>query len=131
SGAQGGVTPVSKYDHFDKETLERLLEQRDPERQLGLVWEREEIDPDAALNSDFVALELDEQLSHGSVPWDNLMIERDNYDPLRASRMSHAGRIRCIYIGRHDFIQPRKLGERLQSAGTLEIERLRWYDTRG
>ena len=57
---------VSKYDHLDKVELTRLLERRDAERQLGLVWERDDIDVDAAVNDDYVALTLDESLSFGS-----------------------------------------------------------------
>ena len=101
---------MGKYDHLEREHLIRLLERRDAERQLGLVWEREELDPEAALNQDFVALEHDATLSHGDAPWRNLIIEGDNYDALRALRMSHAGRIRCIYIdppyntGNRDFV---------------------------
>jgi adenine-specific DNA-methyltransferase len=74
------------------------------------VWERDDIDPDTAINDDYVALDLDPALSHGDAPWRNLIIEGDNYDALRALRMSHAGRIRCIYIdppyntGNRDFV---------------------------
>ena len=54
---------MSKYDHHDKETLIRLLERRDAERQLGLVWERENEEVrDRAINEDFVAFDLDEKL---------------------------------------------------------------------
>ena len=101
---------MSKYDHLTKEELARLLTRRDTERQLGLVWERDDIDPDAAINDDYVALDLDPAISHGEAPWRNLIIEGDNYDALRALRMSHAGRIRCIYIdppyntGNRDFV---------------------------
>lgn len=101
---------MGKYDHLERDALVRLLERRDAERQLGLVWERDELDPETALNQDFVALEQDETLSHGDAPWPNLIIEGDNYDALRALRMSHAGRIRCIYIdppyntGNRDFV---------------------------
>ncbi|HEX7369225.1 MAG TPA: site-specific DNA-methyltransferase, partial [Rhodanobacteraceae bacterium] len=56
---------MGKYDHLERDALVRLLERRDAERQLGLVWERDELDPDAADNQDFVALEHDENLSHG------------------------------------------------------------------
>jgi len=107
-GRQGGG--VSQYDDLDKDALIRLLQRRDAQRQLGLVWEREEIDPDAALNDDFVALDLDPALSHGEAPWKNLIIEGDNYDALRALRMSHKGAVRCIYIdppyntGNRDFV---------------------------
>lgn len=101
---------MSKYAHLDKDALIRLLERHDAQRQLGLVWEREELDPEAALDEDFVAMDLDEKLSHGEAPWHNLIIEGDNDDALRALRMSHAGRIRCIYIdppydtGNRDFV---------------------------
>ncbi|HEX5953199.1 MAG TPA: hypothetical protein VFY94_08490 [Rhodanobacteraceae bacterium] len=46
---------MGKYDHLERDALVRLLERRDAERQLGLVWEREELDPEAALNQDFIA----------------------------------------------------------------------------
>lgn len=101
---------MGKYDNLDRDSLIRLLERRDQERQLGLVWERDELDADKAINEDFVGLQLDESLSHGDAPWDNLIIEGDNYDALRALRMTHAGRIRCIYIdppyntGNRDFV---------------------------
>jgi adenine-specific DNA-methyltransferase len=102
---------VSQYDHLDKESLIRLLQRRDAQRQLGLVWEREDEDvKDRAINDDFVALDLDPALSHGDAPWRNLIIEGDNYDALRALRMSHKGAVRCIYIdppyntGNRDFV---------------------------
>jgi len=41
---------MSKYDHLDRASLIRLLQRRDAERQLGLVWERDEIEADAARN---------------------------------------------------------------------------------
>jgi adenine-specific DNA-methyltransferase len=106
---------VSKYDDLDRDALIRLLQRRDAQRQLGLVWERDEsaggeLETDAALNNDFVALDLDLDLSHGDAPWRNLIIEGDNFDALRALRMSHRGAIRCIYIdppyntGNRDFV---------------------------
>ena len=57
-----------------------------------------ELAPENAVNGDYVALELVEAFSHGDAPWSNLIIEGDNYDALRALRVSHAGKIRCIYI---------------------------------
>lgn len=50
---------MASYDNLDRDTLIRLLHRRDAERQLGLVWERDEIEADAAINDDFVALDLD------------------------------------------------------------------------
>nr|WP_233511638.1 site-specific DNA-methyltransferase [Luteimonas weifangensis] len=101
---------MGNYDDLDRATLIRLLQRRDAERQLGLVWERDEIEADNALNDDYVALELDPALSHGGAPWDNLIVEGDNFDALRALRASHKGAIRCIYIdppyntGNRDFV---------------------------
>ena len=101
---------MSGYDDLDRDTLIRLLQRRDAERQLGLVWERDDIEADAALNDDYVALDLDPALSHGDAPWDNLIIEGDNFDALRSLRVSHKGAIRCIYIdppyntGNRDFV---------------------------
>ena len=101
---------MSKYDGLENADLIRLLERRDRERQLGLVWERDDLESDQAVNDDFVALTLDATLSHGDAPWDNLIIEGDNFDALRALRMTHAGRVRCIYIdppyntGNRDFV---------------------------
>ena len=98
------------YEHLDRDALIRLLQRRDAERQLGLVWERDEIEAERALNDDYVALALDAGLSHGDAPWRNLIIEGDNFDALRALRMSHRGAIRCIYIdppyntGNRDFV---------------------------
>lgn len=100
----------SKYQDLSKDELVRILERRDSERQLGLVWERDEIDPDGKINDDFVALDLDTALSQGDGPYNNLIIEGDNFDALRHLRMTHAGRIRCIYIdppyntGKKDFV---------------------------
>jgi adenine-specific DNA-methyltransferase len=98
------------YSDLTKEDLIRILQRRDAERQYGLVWERDELEADRALNNDFVALDLVPELSHGDAPWRNLIIEGDNYDALRHLRMTHKGRIRCIYIdppyntGNKDFV---------------------------
>jgi len=110
AAAPSPAKPAGKYDALDREALVRLLERRDAERQLGLVWERDELEADRADHRDYVALGLEPSLSHGDGPWPNLIIEGDNLDALRALRMSHAGRIRCIYIdppyntGNRDFV---------------------------
>lgn len=58
SGKAGGMP---QYDHLSQEELVRLLQARDRRdaTRFGLVWEANEIDRDKALNSDFVALDLD------------------------------------------------------------------------
>lgn len=101
---------ADNYDHYSKEELLRLLRERDRKPKFGLVWERNEIEHDKSLNDDFVALDLDPSLSCGDVPYNNLIIEGDNYDALRYLRMTHAGQVKCIYIdppyntGNRDFI---------------------------
>ncbi|MDX9708753.1 MAG: site-specific DNA-methyltransferase [Trichloromonas sp.] len=101
---------TSKYERYSKEELVRIIEERDRKPKFGLVWERDEIDHDRSLNQDFVALDLLSELSSGAGPWSNLLIEGDNFDALRTLRMTHAGRVKCIYIdppyntGNKDFI---------------------------
>ncbi len=62
-------SPSRRYDHLSREDLIALLHKRDAARRLGLVWERDEIEHEKALNEDFVTLELDESLSHGQAPY--------------------------------------------------------------
>ena len=101
---------TDNYEQYSREELLRLLRERDRKPKFGLVWERNEIEHDKSLNSDFVALDLDPAFSCGDAPYDNLIIEGDNFDALRYLRMTHAGRVKCIYIdppyntGNRDFI---------------------------
>ncbi|NLE43027.1 MAG: site-specific DNA-methyltransferase, partial [Lentisphaerae bacterium] len=103
---------MSKYDHLSHDELVRLLEARDRRdaTRFGLVWEANEIDRDKAVNADFVSLDLQPEHSVGTAPWRNLVIEGDNFDALRYLRMTHAGRVKCIYIdppyntGNRDFV---------------------------
>ncbi len=98
------------YDDYSRDQLLRLLRERDRRPRFGLVWERDEIDHDLSVNNDFVALDWDAKLSCGDGPQRNLIIEGDNFDALRTLRMTHAGRVKCIYIdppyntGNRDFI---------------------------
>jgi adenine-specific DNA-methyltransferase len=101
---------AKKYDHLSREDLIALHQKRDASRKLGLVWERDEIEHEAALNDDFVALDLDESLSVGDGPHRNLIIEGDNFDALRYLNIAYRGRVKCIYIdppyntGNKDFV---------------------------
>lgn len=101
---------ADNYDDYSKDQLVRLLRERDRRPRFGLVWERDEIDHDLSVNNDFVALDWDANLSCGESAQDNLIIEGDNFDALRYLRMTHAGRVKCIYIdppyntGNRDFI---------------------------
>ena len=89
---------AGKYDELSREKLVQLLEKRDRTKKLGLVWERDEIEADRAIDADFVACSIEPTLSDGPMPWRNLVIEGDNFDALRWLRMSFAGRVKCIYI---------------------------------
>ena len=101
---------ADNYEQYSREELVRLLRERDRKPKFGLVWERNEIEHDKSLNDDFVALNFDPTLSCGDAPFENLIIEGDNFDALRYLRMTHAGRVNCIYIdppyntGNRDFI---------------------------
>lgn len=101
---------TDNYNQFSKEELLRILRERDRKPKFGLVWERKEIEHERSLNDDFVALNIDPALSCGDAPFENLIIEGDNFDALRYLRMTHAGRVKCIYIdppyntGNRDFI---------------------------
>lgn len=99
-----------RYNHLSREDLIALMERRDASRKLGLVWERDELEHDAALNDDFVLLHLDKDLSVGAAPFENFLIEGDNFDALRYLQIAYKGRVKCIYIdppyntGNRDFI---------------------------
>ena len=103
-------TPDSPYSSLSREALIDVLRRRDALAHYGLVWERKDIDPDRALNRDFVGFEVDEDQSCGPSPWRNLLIEGDNYDALRALTTHYAGQVKLIYIdppyntGRRDFV---------------------------
>jgi len=97
------------YRDLTHEQLVSLLEARD-RKKFGLVWERDAIEHDRALNSDFVALDELPELRTGEGAKGNLIIEGDNFDALRALRVAYAGKVKCIYIdppyntGNRDFV---------------------------
>lgn len=89
---------ADQYEGLSKEQLIALLRKRDGQKKLGLVWERDEIEADRTLDANFVACAIDPALSDKAAPWPSLVIEGDNFDALRWLRMTHAKRIKCIYI---------------------------------
>ena len=101
---------MSAFDHLSREELIALLEKKQAERKLGLVWERNEIEHEKALSDGFVAMEIDKDLSVGDEPHRNLIIEGDNFDALRYLQLAYKGKVKCIYIdppyntGNKDFI---------------------------
>ena len=54
-----------KYDHLSKEQLVALLEEREKEKRLGLVWERDPalVGCDQSINEQFVTLSYEPALS--------------------------------------------------------------------
>jgi adenine-specific DNA-methyltransferase len=96
TGALVGMT--SKYDGITSDKLIQLLEARDRQKKLGLVWEREDIEADQAVDANFVVCDIENSLCDEPAPWRNLIIEGDNFDALRWLRMGYAQRIKCIYI---------------------------------
>lgn len=56
------------YDSLTKEELIRHLEEATRPPSLGLYWERNRTEHDRAPNDDFVALDLDRELSCGAAP---------------------------------------------------------------
>jgi adenine-specific DNA-methyltransferase len=85
---------LSRYGYLTQEELVALLERRDAtEEKFGLVWERDEVGHEKALNSDFVVLDAEPSLSVGTAPFHNLLIEGHNFDALRYLLMTFAGRV--------------------------------------
>ncbi len=71
------------YSHLSREQLPEILQRRDLDAPYGLVWERDEIEPEANINRDYVGLRLDPALSCGPAPWKNLVVEGDNWELVR------------------------------------------------
>ena len=89
---------MEKYSDLSREQLVSLLLKADREKKLGLVWERDALEADRALEAEFITATLLPELSTDSGSWPNLVIEGDNYDALRWLRMTMSGRIKCIYV---------------------------------
>lgn len=90
-----------RYSDLSHAQLVSLLEKRDRTKKLGLVWERDEIEADRALEAEFIAADLIPDLSDpagGIAGWPNMVIEGDNFDALRWLRMTMSGRVKCIYV---------------------------------
>jgi adenine-specific DNA-methyltransferase len=88
-------------DGLNEQELRRLLLEQMTKQKLGLVWERNAIDDDRALNNDVVLPSLRRDLScneKNGEAFRNLVIEGDNYDSLRLLKSTHANKIRVIYI---------------------------------
>ena len=92
---------LANLDSYSPQELRRLLAEELTKKKLGLNWERNAIEHDAALNADIVLPQLNRTVSHALDAPEaaaNLIIEGDNFDALRLLRATHRGRIRVIYI---------------------------------
>lgn len=88
---------------LNEQELRRLLTEHLAKQKLGLVWERDAIAHDEAVNSEIVLPRLVQELSctgtsGSNSQFRNLIIEGDNFDSLRLLRATHANKIRVIYI---------------------------------
>ncbi|OJZ19436.1 MAG: hypothetical protein BGP21_11560 [Thiobacillus sp. 65-29] len=91
---------LAQLDGLNEQQLRRLLVEHLTKQKLGLYWEANAIERDAALNADIVLPRLVEDWSCNldAAPTRNLVIEGDNFDGLRLLRATHRGKIRVIYI---------------------------------
>ncbi|MET3137337.1 adenine-specific DNA-methyltransferase [Undibacterium sp. GrIS 1.2] len=99
------IESIEKYlSTLNEHELRRELTERMTTQSLGLTWEHNKISRDRVLNADIVLPRLREELSCRSVesqstePYQNLIIEGDNFDALRLLKATHANKIRVIYI---------------------------------
>lgn len=85
---------------MNEHELRRLLLEQHSRQKMGLYWEHSAIERDKALNADVVLPRLVPALSHpgSGAPYQNLVIEGDNFDSLRLLRATHTGKVRVIYI---------------------------------
>ena len=91
---------LGQLQQLDAPQLRRLLVEHLTRQKLGLNWEANAIERDAALNADLVLPRLvpDWSLPGADGGFRNLIIEGDNFDALRLLTATHAGKIRVIYI---------------------------------
>lgn len=91
---------LARLDTLSSQEVKRLLVEELTRKKLGLVWETDLIERDAALNADVVlpVLNQDASLLDDQSSSPNLIIEGDNFDSLRLLKSTHRGKIRVIYI---------------------------------
>ncbi len=92
---------LNNLQNLNAQELRRLLAEHLTRQKLGLYWESNAIDRDAALNANIVLPRVVPALGHapqGLAHHRNLIIEGDNFDSLRLLRATHGGKVRVIYI---------------------------------
>ena len=93
----------SALDELSVDELKALVVSLKSRKTIGLYWERDEVSLDRALNRDHICLTNADSTvggfdAIGDAPWNNLIIEGDNFDVLRLLGKTHLGRIRVILI---------------------------------
>lgn len=94
---------LENLDKLSPDELRRELVGLITKQKLGFYWEHSLVERDKALNGDLVFPELivseeSRAVSCGSAPYENIIIEGDNFDALRLLRATHAHKIKAIYI---------------------------------
>ena len=94
---------LQSLEHLTAQQLRRLLTEHLTQQKLGLYWESNAIERDAALNANVVLPRLVEENSHNlsdvaGAGTPNLIIEGDHFDSLRLLKSTHAGKIRVTNI---------------------------------
>ncbi|WP_163575332.1 site-specific DNA-methyltransferase [Halomonas faecis] len=91
---------LARLETLTPQEMKRYLVQELTRKKLGLVWEADLIERDAALNENMVFPELvaDQSLLDDAGASGNFIIEGDNFDSLRMLKATHAGKIRVILI---------------------------------
>ena len=101
SNGNTGQQLLAQLDSMNEQQLRRLLVEHLTQKKLGLYWESNAIERDAALNANLVLPRLRPDWSHwpdAGQACPNLIIEGDNFDSLRLLGATHRGKVRVIYI---------------------------------
>lgn len=92
---------LSQLELLNAQQLRRLLVEHLTQKKLGLYWESNSIDRDAAVNANIVLPKLKKEWSYWPNDTEearNIIIEGDNFDSLRLLNATHRGKVRVIYI---------------------------------
>lgn len=101
SNSNTGQQLLAQLDSMNEPQLRRLLVEHLTQKKLGLYWEANAIERDAALNANLVLPRLRPDWSHwpdAGQACPNLIVEGDNFDSLRLLGATHRGKVRVIYI---------------------------------
>lgn len=103
----------NKRDQYADWSKERLIAELERvSNEFGLRWDKRQADRDfeKEQRASLVVLDHEANQSVGAAPFQNLLIEGDNFDALRYLSVTHRGKVKCIYIdppyntGNKDFI---------------------------